>query len=717
MSEIKRELPLISFCMPNYNDGDTIGKAIESIMDQDYPSIEMIICDDGSTDKSKKILRKYEKKFKKLKVIYSRHKGACIARNLAAKEASGKYLSFLPADAVLYPGVVRTWINHLEANPEFEFLYGGYRFVDEDRKPVFNYMSEPFDEFLLKVNNYIDGSFPLTKDLFDRIGGWDPNLKSLQDWDLWLNAVIKEKAKGFYLPEIFFETTVPHEGGLSDDSSKNWVDRTEQIKNKYGIETPEICVTSKGADFHGKRVAKILGADYKMAPEFKPHNYSLIYELGFYPSIADQCGAVFQGHNGLRVVHWIGSDIWQMQQLSTFHKNLLIDWVKNNVDLNLTEFETTQKELEKEGIKSKIVPIPPVRYFDITPLPKDFTVAVYMPHQNQGFYLPDLIKEVAKQCPKITFKFFGDFAEKGKKKNIQYLGKLDEKEMEVLIANSSCLLRVLPHDGLAITVEEFLTAGRRIVTNIEGIDGANVVKPEPVVIAKKLKKLSKLNKPDVKNAEKWRKKLSHKKFKKFFQKVLNYDPEKYWETRARSWNAIQEDEVFDKDVVTKELKKLNPKSVLDIGCGNGNWAKTIKEELGDVDYLGIDISKKMVSYAQKRNPEMNFKHMDVREVGALGKKYDLIFAYTCFLHVPKEDMKETVKQLKKVGKQILFVEPIKEGAKQQFRVLHPELIKEFDKGKVILNPKAIHIHRYEEFFDKIIKKRDLDSRALYIADL
>lgn len=718
MNEIKRELPMISFCMPNYNDSATIGEAIESIFDQDYPEIEMIICDDGSTDKSLKVLNQKEKKFKgKLKVIYSRHKGACIARNLAAKEAKGKYLSFLPADALLYPGVVRTWINHLESNPEFDFLYGGYRFVNEEKKPVMNYMSEPFDEYHLKTQNYIDGSFPLKRELFEKMGGWDPTIKSLQDWDFWLNAVINHKAKGFYLPEIFFETTIPHEGGLSDDSNKNWIERTEQIKNKYNIVTPAICVASKGAEQHGKKVAKILGADYKFSPEFKPHNYDLIYLLGLYPNIADQCGAVFARHRGLRVVHWIGSDILQLQQMSTHHKNLLLNWVKNNVDVNLTEFKTTQEELEKEGLKTRILPIPPDEFYDITPLPKDFTVAVYLPYQNKGFYRPELIEEVAKKCRDIKFKAYGDFSQTGEKGNITYLGKLDKKEMKKMIESSSCLLRIVPHDGLSISIEEFFTAGRRVVTNINNIEGAFEVYPELEFIVKKLNEVKKFIVPDVKNAKYWRDKLDHEKFKKFFEKLLDYNPKKYWEMRARSWDAIQENCVFDEKDVLEEIKKLNPKSILDIGCGNGNWAKFINNEI-KVDYLGIDISDRMISYAKKRNPKLKFKQMDVREAGKLKNKFDLIFAYTCFLHIPSEDMKKTVSELKKVSKKILFVEPIKQGEVTGVnRFLHPEALKEYENGNIIMHPRAIKIHKYEEYFENIVKRKNLDSRELFIAEL
>jgi glycosyltransferase involved in cell wall biosynthesis/ubiquinone/menaquinone biosynthesis C-methylase UbiE len=716
--EIKKEMPFISVITPNYNDSKTLGQMIDSIFDQDYPNIEMIVVDDGSTDGSKKLLQKKEKQYKNLKVIFLRHKGACAARNVGAKEAKGKYLSFLPADSVLYPGVLRTWINHLESNPDFDFLYGGYRFVDEEtRRPMMNYMSEPFDPYFLKIQNYIDGSFPLKKELFDKMGGWDVGIKSLQDWDFWLNAVLNHNAKGFYLPEIFFETTIPHAGGLSDDSHKNWIERTTQIKNKYGIKTSAICVSSKGAEYHGKQVAKLLNADYKFSPEFKPHNYEMIYLLGFYPSIADQCGKIFENHGGLRVIHWIGGDIYQLQQMDTIHKKMLVDWIKNNADVCLTECENTRKELEAEGIRSEILPIPPKKFFPITPLPKKFTIAVYSPQNNKGYYYPELMDEVAKKCRNVEFKFFGDITQTGRKGNIEYFGRLNEAEMEKVIEGSSCLLRILPHDGLSISVEEFLTAGRRVITNIQNIKGTFNVLPDLDSIVKVIEEVKKFTEPDKKTAEYWLKELDHKKYKAFFEKLLSYDPKKYWETRANSWNEIQGEVTFDTKEVIEEIKKLNPKSLLDIGCGNGNWAKVISQEFGKrFNYFGVDVSSKMIKFAQKVNPKMKFRQLDVRELGKLKRKFDLIFAYTCLLHIPPADMAKTITELKKIGKRIMFIEPTQNVVCGIQRYIHSSAIREFEKGNILFHPRSTNIHPYEELF-KIKKTVKLGERTLFIADL
>ena len=119
--------------MPVHNDGNHVAGAIGSIFDNDWPEIEVIAVNDGSTDNTKHILGELKKKYPRLTVInFDTNKGACVARNEGAKVAKGKYFAWLPADAKIFPGMVRFWIETLEKNPMFDFLYGGYRFIDEN---------------------------------------------------------------------------------------------------------------------------------------------------------------------------------------------------------------------------------------------------------------------------------------------------------------------------------------------------------------------------------------------------------------------------------------------------------------------------------------------------------------------------------------------------------------------------------------------------------
>lgn len=85
--------PLVSIVIPAYNEEKYISKCIETILDQSYKNIEIIIVDDGSTDNTKNIIKKYP-----VKLLEQNHKGPGAARNLGAKQSSGKILVFVDSD-------------------------------------------------------------------------------------------------------------------------------------------------------------------------------------------------------------------------------------------------------------------------------------------------------------------------------------------------------------------------------------------------------------------------------------------------------------------------------------------------------------------------------------------------------------------------------------------------------------------------------------------
>ena len=146
----------ISFVMPCFNDGDSVEKAVASILDQDLPGIEMIVVNDGSDQDTRQALDRIHAKYPQVNLIhFEKNRGACVARNEGAKVATGKYLSFLPADAILYPGMARIWYETLEEFPEYDFLYGGYRFIDEkgEALPNSDYFFQSFEPYLLESSH------------------------------------------------------------------------------------------------------------------------------------------------------------------------------------------------------------------------------------------------------------------------------------------------------------------------------------------------------------------------------------------------------------------------------------------------------------------------------------------------------------------------------------------------------------------------------------
>ena len=104
---------LISLIIPVYNAEKYISDAIESVLQQPLKDIEIILVDDGSTDNSQEICRKYEKEYSNVRYIKQENKGASVARNVGMNLAEGKYVMFLDADDRLVPDSLNTQMEQI----------------------------------------------------------------------------------------------------------------------------------------------------------------------------------------------------------------------------------------------------------------------------------------------------------------------------------------------------------------------------------------------------------------------------------------------------------------------------------------------------------------------------------------------------------------------------------------------------------------------------
>ena len=91
-------MELVSIIVPIYNTEEYIDKCVESIINQTYKEIEIILIDDGSTDNSPILCDKWEEKDKRIHVIHLKNGGVSRARNIGLKNANGKYISFIDSD-------------------------------------------------------------------------------------------------------------------------------------------------------------------------------------------------------------------------------------------------------------------------------------------------------------------------------------------------------------------------------------------------------------------------------------------------------------------------------------------------------------------------------------------------------------------------------------------------------------------------------------------
>ena len=119
---------LVSIVTPSYNMARYLPRTIESVLSQDYPSIEYIVVDGGSTDGTLDILSRYGPR---LRYMTGKDKGPSDAAHRGFLEAKGEIFAWLNADDTYLPGAVRMGVEYLRDHPDIDVVYGEGYWVDE----------------------------------------------------------------------------------------------------------------------------------------------------------------------------------------------------------------------------------------------------------------------------------------------------------------------------------------------------------------------------------------------------------------------------------------------------------------------------------------------------------------------------------------------------------------------------------------------------------
>lgn len=178
--------PLVSIVIPVFNGKGFIREAIDSVLSQTHPNIELIVLDDGSTDETFKIVDSYPKE------LFVREKQANIGQAATLNKgwgmARGQVVSYLSADDVLLPGAVEEALLALKINSDAVMVYGDYELIDIHSNKIKTVTTEEFDYKELLVDIIVQpGPGPFFyKTCLERSGGWDVTLRQVPDYDFWL---------------------------------------------------------------------------------------------------------------------------------------------------------------------------------------------------------------------------------------------------------------------------------------------------------------------------------------------------------------------------------------------------------------------------------------------------------------------------------------------------------------------------------------------------
>jgi glycosyltransferase involved in cell wall biosynthesis len=138
--------PLVSVVITSYNRANLVGESIESVQAQDYPNVQMVVTDDGSTDNSQDVIRSYASKDPRIVPVFAQHNQGLSANENAGLEAcTGEFIAILSGDDLMLPGKLTRQIAFLEQHPEFGLVTHDMEAFDSETGRVLYRFSDKFD--------------------------------------------------------------------------------------------------------------------------------------------------------------------------------------------------------------------------------------------------------------------------------------------------------------------------------------------------------------------------------------------------------------------------------------------------------------------------------------------------------------------------------------------------------------------------------------------
>jgi glycosyltransferase involved in cell wall biosynthesis len=236
--------PLVTTIIPSYNSEKYVVAAIESVLQQSYTPIEIIVVDDGSTDQTKQRIDALIKS-QTIRYIYQSNQGLSAARNTGLRIAKGKYVQFLDADDLLEPHKIEKQVTQLESANQPAISGCDFRCFDDHNPSTFYDgdffkgqfpLSDPprlFD-FYTVIHRWL---FPAS--IFNEVGLFDPTLPATEDW-LMLWKIAANGIQFLYLDEPLVRYR-KHERGMTSDFERITkgrlmaINRIEEFQQQSGV--------------------------------------------------------------------------------------------------------------------------------------------------------------------------------------------------------------------------------------------------------------------------------------------------------------------------------------------------------------------------------------------------------------------------------------------------------------------------------------------------
>ena len=210
--------PLVSVIIPTFNRGYCLEESIRSVLEQSFIDFELVVVDDGSTDNTSELVRRFPAV--KLIRLEEKNRGVSFARNRGVVEAQGDWVGFLDSDDLWEQRKLATQVKWIERHPDLQMVYtdeiwirNGLRVnpMNKHRK----YSGDIF-RYCLPLCIVSPSSVLLRAKVLSEVGGFDESMPVCEDYDLWLRVA---KRYPFHFIE---EKLIVKRGGHEDQLSRKY---------------------------------------------------------------------------------------------------------------------------------------------------------------------------------------------------------------------------------------------------------------------------------------------------------------------------------------------------------------------------------------------------------------------------------------------------------------------------------------------------------------
>lgn len=219
-------MPKVSICVVCYNQSEFLEECLLSIIQQDYENIEIIICDDGSTDNSREVLTKLKVRFPQLILhLNQTNLGITNNSNIGLRYCTGDYLCFIGGDDVMLPGKISTQVTFMEVNKEYNICYHDIELFEALSKKSINLTSnrqkirEGDARTLIKYGIFNGAISNMVRKSACPQTGFNARLPIASDWLFFCECLLPEGKIG-YIDKVLVKQRIGH-GNVTSLSAVN----------------------------------------------------------------------------------------------------------------------------------------------------------------------------------------------------------------------------------------------------------------------------------------------------------------------------------------------------------------------------------------------------------------------------------------------------------------------------------------------------------------